>query len=201
VGRVVDTETGLLYETNRYYDPSTGQWLTRDPLDALTQSAYGYVGDNPLNGTDPDGLYWGQSFVHGAESVAGGAARSVRSVVTVGGGLVAVGVGDAIGAGVNFANNHLGASIAVCGYGCIGFEVQNGHLYFNYGLGASFGAGASVNYYSHPLDQWCKGEPTMDVGLGPVGGAVDLANGRDWSAGGGPGIIVGATPMHSIQLL
>jgi len=62
VGRVVDTETGLLYETNRYYDPSTGQFLTRDPLDALTGSAYGYVADNPLNGTDP----WGLGPVPGA---------------------------------------------------------------------------------------------------------------------------------------
>jgi uncharacterized protein RhaS with RHS repeats len=41
----------------RYYDPSTGQFLSRDPLVALTQSAYGYVGDNPLNATDPSGLF------------------------------------------------------------------------------------------------------------------------------------------------
>ena len=41
---------------NRYYDPTTGQFLTRDPLDVLTQSAYGYVHDNPLNGKDPLGL-------------------------------------------------------------------------------------------------------------------------------------------------
>jgi RHS repeat-associated protein len=53
----MDPETALIYETNRYYDPATAQFLTRDPLDALTQSAYGYVGDNPLNGTDPTGLF------------------------------------------------------------------------------------------------------------------------------------------------
>lgn len=38
------------------YDPATAQFLTRDPLEAATRSAYGYVGGNPLNGTDPSGL-------------------------------------------------------------------------------------------------------------------------------------------------
>jgi RHS repeat-associated protein len=57
-GSYTDAESGLIYLTNRYYDAATGQYLTRDPLDALTQSAYDYVGDDPLNGTDPAGL-WG----------------------------------------------------------------------------------------------------------------------------------------------
>jgi hypothetical protein len=47
---------GYQYLRARYYDPSTGRFITRDPLDALTRSAYGYINDNPLNGTDPTGL-------------------------------------------------------------------------------------------------------------------------------------------------
>ena len=39
-----------------YYDPTTAQFLTVDPLLTLTRSAYGYVDGNPLNGTDPSGL-------------------------------------------------------------------------------------------------------------------------------------------------
>lgn len=39
----------------RYYDPSTGQFLTVDPIVATTLSPYGYVQGNPLNGTDPSG--------------------------------------------------------------------------------------------------------------------------------------------------
>ncbi len=54
--RVVDPETGMLYLRARYYDPSTGQFLTRDPMDAVTRSAYGYSGNDPLNGSDPTGL-------------------------------------------------------------------------------------------------------------------------------------------------
>ncbi len=40
----------------RYYDPTTGQFLTRDLLVASTRSAYGYTAGNPLNSIDPTGL-------------------------------------------------------------------------------------------------------------------------------------------------
>jgi len=40
----------------RYYDPTTGQFVTRDPAYPSTRSAYGYVDNNPLNATDPGGL-------------------------------------------------------------------------------------------------------------------------------------------------
>ena len=44
------------YLRARYYDPSTAQFLTRDPLTSMTRQPYTYVQDNPLNGTDPSGL-------------------------------------------------------------------------------------------------------------------------------------------------
>ena len=56
-GQYTDAETGLLYLRARYYDPGTGQFLSRDPAVALTRSAYGYVGDNPINGGDPSGMF------------------------------------------------------------------------------------------------------------------------------------------------
>lgn len=40
----------------RYYDPTTGTFLTRDPLEAITRSPYGYVNGNPLDRRDPTGL-------------------------------------------------------------------------------------------------------------------------------------------------
>ncbi|MGH9195954.1 MAG: RHS repeat-associated core domain-containing protein, partial [Acidimicrobiia bacterium] len=55
-GEYTDAETGFVYLRARYYDPGTGQFLSRDPIEAQTRSAYGYVGGNPLNGTDPSGL-------------------------------------------------------------------------------------------------------------------------------------------------
>ena len=55
-GQYQDGDTGLYYLRARYYDPTTGQFLTRDPLGALTQNAYGYAGSDPLNAADPLGL-------------------------------------------------------------------------------------------------------------------------------------------------
>jgi RHS repeat-associated protein len=56
-GVYADGETGLLAATHRYYDPTTAQFLTRDPAVAKTRSPYAYVSGNPLNKTDPSGLY------------------------------------------------------------------------------------------------------------------------------------------------
>jgi len=40
----------------RFYDPTTGQFISRDPLNPMTRSAYGYAGGSPLNRRDPSGL-------------------------------------------------------------------------------------------------------------------------------------------------
>jgi len=37
------------------YDPTTAQFLTLDPMVSTTRSPYAYVGDDPINGTDPSG--------------------------------------------------------------------------------------------------------------------------------------------------
>jgi RHS repeat-associated protein len=68
-GQYTDPETGLQYLRARHYDPSTGSFLTRDPLVSLTREPYGYVGGDPVNRTDPWGLYWGEDFVDGAVEV------------------------------------------------------------------------------------------------------------------------------------
>ncbi len=57
--------TGLIYLQARYYDPTTGQFLTRDPAFTATLSAYGYTGNDPVNGSDPTGLICGKTFGSG----------------------------------------------------------------------------------------------------------------------------------------
>ncbi len=42
---------------NRYYDPSTYQFLSIDPKVGTTLQPYAFVGGDPLNATDPLGLY------------------------------------------------------------------------------------------------------------------------------------------------
>jgi RHS repeat-associated protein len=53
---VRDAGDGLLDMRNRTYDPTLGQFLSRDPLEATTGDAYNYAANNPIDLTDPTGL-------------------------------------------------------------------------------------------------------------------------------------------------
>ena len=56
-GYYTDAETGLILCTHRYYDPGNGRWLTRDPMGyAGGINLYGYVGNDPVDEDDPEGL-------------------------------------------------------------------------------------------------------------------------------------------------
>ena len=50
--------TGYIYLRARYYDPTSAQFLTLDPLIDTTRNPYGYTAGNPLQHTDPLGLDW-----------------------------------------------------------------------------------------------------------------------------------------------
>ncbi len=55
-GQYTNSDTGLIYLRAREYNPATDQFLSVDPLKAITEEPYSYVGDNPLNSADPLGL-------------------------------------------------------------------------------------------------------------------------------------------------
>lgn len=74
-GQELDEETGLSYFGARYYEPRQGQWISPDPIfenmfdtEALEEPdlslhafrlpghLYAYVSNDPVNGTDPEGL-------------------------------------------------------------------------------------------------------------------------------------------------
>ena len=52
-GREWDAELGLYYYRARYYKPSLGRFISRDPVFA---DLYRYVGNNPVTWSDPWGL-------------------------------------------------------------------------------------------------------------------------------------------------
>jgi RHS repeat-associated protein len=58
-GRENDTETGLNYYRARYQDPSTGQFVSQDPLGfgGGDSNIYRYVGNSPTNRIDPSGQF------------------------------------------------------------------------------------------------------------------------------------------------
>jgi RHS repeat-associated protein len=54
-GAYVDP-TGLVYLDHRYYDPTTAQLLSIDPLVSVTLQPYSYAASDPINLNDPTGL-------------------------------------------------------------------------------------------------------------------------------------------------
>jgi RHS repeat-associated protein len=59
-GEQFDSDLGLYYLRARYYNPSTGRFMSRDPLSGLewdpkTLHKYLYVGSDPVNYVDPRG--------------------------------------------------------------------------------------------------------------------------------------------------
>lgn len=59
-GHVHDTDSGLVYMQQRYYDPQVGRFLSVDPVDVndadgTNFSRYWYANNNPYMYVDPDG--------------------------------------------------------------------------------------------------------------------------------------------------
>ena len=177
-----DAETGFVYLRARYYDPATGQFISRDPLVALTGSAYGYVYGNPLNLTDPLGLWGLKSFVRAVAFSA--AAVGAVALVAATAGLAAPVIA---GAAVSWGAIGVGAAAV------------------------STVAGVANAYYSCREDGPAScasaiiGTALSAVGGGLAGGALRLATaGTEGAAAAGQGLSVlgggfgGASDVYSM---
>ena len=58
-GEYTDSETGLIYLRNRYYDPELGRFINVDPIFSGA-NWYAYCSGNPVNRVDPFGLEYGK---------------------------------------------------------------------------------------------------------------------------------------------
>jgi RHS repeat-associated protein len=74
-GQYFDVETGLNFNNNRNYDPTTGRYVQSDPIGLGGGiSTYAYVGGDPLDYSDPLGLvqWQGTMTARGASAGVGG---------------------------------------------------------------------------------------------------------------------------------
>ncbi|TMK38819.1 MAG: RHS repeat-associated core domain-containing protein [Actinobacteria bacterium] len=92
-GQYTDPETGLQYLRARYYDPTTAQFINRDPIEARTRQPYGYAGQSPTNYGDPSGKASAAAIAGAADTTCAGTWEiPVVDAATCGAAAVATGV-------------------------------------------------------------------------------------------------------------
>ena len=140
-GQYTDPETDFQYLRARYYDPSTGQFLTSDPLVGLTRTPFDYASNDPLDRSDPSGLISGWTVLKVVGAGLGIAAAVVCDASPAAPACIALEVGAAGAGGVS-----TGYQCATGSHGsCVTSIVCNGSDVFVPGTGAicSIGEGAS----------------------------------------------------------
>jgi RHS repeat-associated protein len=137
-------DTGLIYMRARVYDPTTAQFLTRDPLEAITGAPYSYAGDNPINDSDPVGLFSLEQVLSVASTVV-----TVGACLTPGVDVVAC--GPAIGANAAIQSGLVLASSRSTNEK-IGLVLANGVL----ATGASLFAGIDELATEETAPGWIK---------------------------------------------
>ncbi|WP_221212171.1 RHS repeat-associated core domain-containing protein, partial [Anoxybacteroides rupiense] len=105
-GYYYDRETKLYYLQARYYDPETARFVSRDQYrgdlnNSISQNAYVYSNNNPVNFTDPSG-YWSKTINLGFNSyikVNVGWQKISLAINLTPGFLISTGIGLILGAG------------------------------------------------------------------------------------------------------
>ncbi|GAA0801694.1 RHS repeat-associated core domain-containing protein [Spirilliplanes yamanashiensis] len=115
VGGAIDAVSGLTHLGARQYDPSTGRFISVDPIIDFTDpqqlNAYTYGRNNPFAFPDPSGLWWGWSNVGHAALDIVGLIPVVGEAADVVNGVWYLAEKDYVNAGLSFAS-----AIPLAGY-------------------------------------------------------------------------------------
>jgi RHS repeat-associated protein len=171
----VEPATGLIYARARWYDPSTGTFLTPDPSGyADSSNLYAYGGGDPINNSDPTGELCETSNASGVFSFAMRCGQDVSAVWQD----FQLGVTkDVAEMGLNL--------VTVGGYGGVKQAYQEGKLDRGglSGLDAYAGGVASfftLGWYGTAMSAYEQGGTTGDATkawAGNVSGYTDVAEG------------------------
>jgi hypothetical protein len=185
---------------NRYYDPSTDQFLAIDPEVARTDEPYVFVNDDPLNAEDPlglncDGAGSGAAIAKCEKSVQTAAAKAEGKSggnISCGSSYDETGICpghpgldyDAPGPSIF---THWSFSAGVCPIvGCIAISFQNGNLQVSGGVGPALSfPGVATGYNSRQLKTGFS-QSNQVFGSSPVAQISYDINGRGLSLGSGP---------------
>lgn len=188
-GKRMDTNTGLYYFNQRYYDPELGRFLTEDPA-KQSLNAYLFCGNNPLMYVDPDGQFFilDDLFVAVLIGALTGAAVSaaVQYVTTGTVNWDAVGqaaIGGAISGGIF---NMVGGAALQLGWadgalGKVGMHVVAGGL-SSMAQGGDFWSGAVGAGVAEAVAPGIMG--SMNDPLGRIGASSLVGGVSSWAVGG-----------------
>lgn len=168
-GQYQDSESALYYLRDRYYDPSTGQFLSVDRIIIATRSPYRYVGNNPLNALDVTGLACATFICSGGVGVGGtvGAGAGIAGAQATGSANVGVFTGG--DQGTHLGGTLSGAAFAYAGpyHACAPDANDNGNV------GAVAGGGGQI-WFSNATSASQLRETSMRS-KSPAAGESELA--------------------------
>jgi RHS repeat-associated protein len=178
-GEYTDAETGFQYLRARYYDPSTGQFLSRDPLYEFTRTPFTFGLNDPVDLMDPTGMWcisknadgscWGHSVFHKVAIGAGVVGLSVGvAALTVG----TAGLGTAAVVGI------VGVGVVGAGAGC----VEEPGFTFGCAVGIVTSVG-DIGFAVKPVAEGISGG--YDVLMNSLGLSASFAGGGERGGVGG----------------